>query len=379
MNQLSLLVCLAVIPAVVRADTVAFWRFSERPAGQAADAREPIRDASGFANHGRLFGPAKYVGGSGFDGSALEWDGSGLLEVPDAHVFDFRGDFTIEAMVRTKKHVSQYIFIRNGPGGEIWIRQHVKGGHDAAVAALVKSEKGVDFVASGPRALTDGHFHHVALVRRVKGAGGAGQLVLYVDGKPVASKQKPVNLGPMKIFSRTSIGGLRRSSSQRALEIKRGWIGAIDFVRVSDAALDVSRFLGPGGTTSEKILAANRAPAVLARIKAVRPKKQPPPVRPRFNMIPTGDLGNFPRDFQPHVQLFVPGDQLGAIDPSPYKNLFPDALIHDFDGDGHKDIWTEKRFYRNTGKYRNGVPVFARFQDKPPPVLGRCSGRWSIK
>ncbi len=374
MKQLSLLVCLLVTPAVVRADTIAFWRFGEKPAGQAAEVRGPIRDVSGFGNHGRLLGSAKYVRGVGFDGGAIQWNGSGMLEVPDAHVFDFQGDFTIEAMVRTEQQGSQYIFIRSGPGGEIWIRQHVKGGQAAAVAALVRSEQGTDMIVSGPRAISDGRFHHVALVRRVKGAAGAGELVLYVDGKPVASRQKPVNSGPTKISSLTSIGGLRESVSADVPEITRGWIGAIDFVRVSDTALDVPQFLGPDGTTAEKILAANRAPAVLARIQAVRPKTLPRPVRPPFNMDPAGNLGRFPRDFEPHVQLFVPDDQLGAIDPSPYKNLFPDALIHDFDGDGHKDIWTEKRFYRNTGKYRDGVPVFARFQDRPAPVLGRAIG-----
>ena len=107
MKQLSLLICLAVIPAVVRADTVAFWRFGEKPAGQAGEVRGPIRDASGFGNHGRLLGPAKYVGGAGSDGTAIEWNGSGLLDVPDAHVFDFRGDFTIEAMVRTSSSGAQ--------------------------------------------------------------------------------------------------------------------------------------------------------------------------------------------------------------------------------------------------------------------------------
>jgi len=374
MKRLSLLVCLAVIPAAAKADTVGFWRFAEQPAGQVAEAEGSIRDASGFGNHGRLQGKAKYVSGSGSDGTAIAWTGSGFLEVPDAHVFDFQADFTIEAMVRTKSRGSQYIFIRNGPGGEIWIRQHVKGGHDAAVAALIKSDRGMDLIVSGPRAISDGRFHHVALVRRVKGAGGIGQLVLYVDGKPVASKQKPVNLGPIKISSRISIGGLRRGGTPGGSKITRGLVGAIDFVRVSDTALDVSRFLRTGGTTSAQILSANRDPAVMARIKAVRSKAQPAPLRPRFNMTATGDLGSFPRDFQAHVQLFVPDDQLGAIDPSPYKDLFPDALIHDFDRDGHKDIWTENRFYRNTGKYRNGVPIFARFQDRPAPVLGRAIG-----
>ena len=112
MKQFSFLVCLLVIPAVGRADTIAFWRFGEKPAGQAAEVRGPIRDVSGFGNHGRLLGSAKYVRGMGFDGAAIQWNGSGMLEVPDAHVFDFRGDFTIEAMVRTERQGSQYIFIK---------------------------------------------------------------------------------------------------------------------------------------------------------------------------------------------------------------------------------------------------------------------------
>ncbi|GIT30734.1 MAG: hypothetical protein Ct9H300mP1_27800 [Planctomycetaceae bacterium] len=323
MKQLSLLVCLLVTPAVGRADTIAFWRFGEKSAGQAAEVRGPIRDVSGFGNHGRLLGSAKYVRGMGFDGAAIQWNGSGLLEVPDAHVFDFRGDFTIEAMVRTEQQGSQYIFIRSGPGGEIWIRQHVKGGQSAAVAALVRSDQGTDMIISGPRAISDGRFHHVALVRRMKGTGGVGELVLYIDGKPAASRQKPVNPGPTKISSLTSIGGLRKEGTVEAPVVTRGWIGEIDYVRVSDVALDARRFLRPAGTSAEKILSANRAPAVLARIQAVRPKTPPRPVRPPFNMEPMGDLGRFPRDFEPHVQLFVPDDQLGAIDPSPYKNFFP--------------------------------------------------------
>ena len=69
-----------------------FWRFAEQPAGQVAEAEGSIRDASGFGNHGRLQGKAKYVTGSGSDGTAIAWTGSGFLEVPDAHVFDFQAD-----------------------------------------------------------------------------------------------------------------------------------------------------------------------------------------------------------------------------------------------------------------------------------------------
>lgn len=373
MKRLSLLICLVAIPTVVCGDTVAFWRFTEQTAGKTAETPGLIPDASGFGNRGQLLGSARYVPGSGIDETAIGLDGSGMLEVPDAHVFDFQAGFTIEAMVRTPQKSGQYIFVRSGPGGEIWIRQHVKSGHDAVIAALIKSDNGVDFLASGPRAIADGRFHHVALVRRVHAANNTAELALYIDGKRVGSARNPKNRGALKISSRTSIGGLRDSAAADKLAITRPWIGAIDFVRVSDTALESSQFLMPGGTTPKRILAWNQSPVVLARIQAIHPKPKalPVPVRPRFNMEPTGDLGGFPRDFEPHVPVFVADDQLGAIDPAPYKNLFPDVLIHDFDGDGHKDIWTEKRFYRNTGAYRNGVPIFDRFVDKPAPALGR--------
>ncbi len=368
-----LLVFVWALPVHVLADTVALWRFSKAPGGKTAKGPMTVRDDSGFGNHGQVIGQATYGRGSGIDGTALELSGNGLVEVPDAHVFDLAGDFTIEAMVRTGKRTGQYIFFRNGPGGEIWIRQHAKAGHDAAIAALIKTDKGLDLIISGPRAVVGEDFHHVSLVRRVTGARDGGQLVLYIDGKPVASKQKPINRGPLAFSSLTSIGGFLGGGSRARPQVTRPWIGAIDFVRVSNTALNSSQFLMPGGTSPEKILAQNRAPAVLAKIRAIQPKLQPKLAlpRPQFNMKPTGQLGAFPRDFQPHVQLFVPEDQLGAIDPSPYKNLFPDVLIHDFDGDGHKDIWTEKRFYRNTREYRNGVPVFDRFQEKAAPALGR--------
>ena len=371
MKYLPLWGCLLFSSVVCRADTVAFWRFDEEPVGKKATNSGTVRDASGFGNHGRLFGEATYVRGAGSDGAALALNGTSLLEVADANIFDFPGDFTIEAMVQTEMRGGQYIFLRSGPGGEIWIRQHQKGGHDAAVAALVKTSKGTDMVISGPRAIVDGRFHHVALVRRAKREGIPAQLVLYVDGKAVARNEKPINEGAIKISSITSLGGQRQSGDRESLEITRAWTGAIDFVRVSDDALAANQFLRPGGTTPQKIIASSRTPGARARIQAIRPKPQPRPGQPSFNMDPTGNLGSFPRDFRPHTQLLVPDDQLGAIDPSPYKNLFPDVLIHDFDRDGHKDLWTEKRFYRNTAKYRNGVPVFARFIEKPAPVLGR--------
>ena len=135
MSRLSTVVSLVVaviLPSQVAADTVAFWRFDESPAERAAEAQTRFRDASGFGNHGRLFGRAKYVDGSGLDGTALVFDGSGMLEVPDARVFDFKDDFTIEAMVRADGGGGQYIFLRTGREGEIWIRQHVKRGIDAA-------------------------------------------------------------------------------------------------------------------------------------------------------------------------------------------------------------------------------------------------------
>ena len=93
MPRLVLFLTLYIVPAFAKSDTVAFWRFNEKPAGTAVDGRSvAIRDASGFGNHGRLLGFGKYASGSGLDGRAIALDGQGLVEVPDAHVFEFQDD-----------------------------------------------------------------------------------------------------------------------------------------------------------------------------------------------------------------------------------------------------------------------------------------------
>ena len=359
------LVILLASAASGRADTIALWDFT------APSGAESVPDASGFGNHAQRVGVIRFAAVAGRQSKVLHLAGQGLLEIPDAHVFDFRDDFTIEVVARTEDSGSQYLFVRSSMQGEVWIRQHCKGGHDAAVAALVKSEQGVDLLVSGPRAIADGRFHHVALVRRVSGPDQPGRLELLIDGRIVAHKTGPASSGPLAFSSLTSIGGLRRAGGLQRPDIDRPWIGQIAVVRVDDEALPVAGMLLPGGASTEQVLARNQAAAIQARIRSLARKPQPAAPQVRFNMTPTGNLGNFPRDFESHVQLFAPDDERGAIDPAPYKELFPEVLIHDVDGDGHLDIWTETRFYRNTAMYRDGLPIFAPFIERAAPAVGR--------
>ena len=319
MKQMSLLVCLAVIPAVARADTVAFWRFGEQPAGQTAGQEGPIRDASGFGNHGRLLGRAKYVTGSGSDGTAIEWTGSGLIEVPDAQVFDFQADFTIEAMVRTAESAaastSSFAAGRAGKSGFA---------NTSRAARLLRLPHW-----SGPR--PGNRSDRLGSPRRLRrtlssrGAGATGEGSRGHGGARAVRRWQAggeqAEAGESRPDRRSRLSDLdRRSARVAALAedspgIARGWIGAIDFVRVSDVALDVPRSSsGPDGTTAVKILAANRAAGRAGQDRGgASQDSSRRPVRPPLQHgLRQATWAAFPRDFEPHVQLFVPDDQLGA-------------------------------------------------------------------
>ena len=103
--------------SAVNAQTVGFWRFNEKDAGQQADgAVGAILDSSGNGHHGTAMGDPlpSYVAGDNDKPSALELtvgnDVEDRIEIPHSPDFDLMlgdlQDYTIEAIVQLSPDTS---------------------------------------------------------------------------------------------------------------------------------------------------------------------------------------------------------------------------------------------------------------------------------
>ncbi len=212
-----------------------YWRFDEQAAGGWTSTNAgAILDSSGNARHGAVSGAAmEYIMGSFHYGNttALRFtSGDDRVVVPDpSGNFNFTGSFTFEAFVRTTSSATAAaILAKNGTGdgeGEFWWR--------APGAAGGMQRAGMNgFFLTGTTPLSDGAWHHVAMVYDQ----AAAQIRLYADYLPDAVLDGVVTDRIIGRPADLQIGGFIGTTTSE-------FEGDIDFIRISDGALEPSQFV----------------------------------------------------------------------------------------------------------------------------------------
>ncbi len=211
------------------------WRFDEKAAGGWTSTNAgAILDSSGNARHGAVSGAAlEYITGSFHYGNttALRFtSGDDRVVVPDpSGNFNFTGSFTFEALVRTTSSATAAaILAKNGTGdgeGEFWWRA-------PGTAGGVQRAGMNGFFLTGTIPLNDGAWHHVAMVYDQ----AAAQIRLYADYLPDAVLDGVVTDRIIGRAADLQIGGFIGTATSE-------FEGDIDFIRMSDGALDPPQFV----------------------------------------------------------------------------------------------------------------------------------------
>jgi hypothetical protein len=219
-------------------DTVALYEFREWSPGGAAGVGAVVEDSTGV-HDGTVQGAAlDYVSGDPDYGDIaairFESDGAGdRVEIPDDPDFHFTGSFTLETLIKTTTTAVDGIVAKNGSSGTVsqwWMR--MTGGQ---VQFLVRDENGHQFAAisDADELANSGAWTHLAAVYDA----GTAELRLYIDYDLV---QTATGLGAID----SAIG-----SNAQPIEIgefygsaARNFAGDIDFVRISNGALEPYQF-----------------------------------------------------------------------------------------------------------------------------------------
>jgi sialidase-1 len=222
----------------------AFWNFEERSPGQAASTNaSAILDIhpAGAGKHLTAQQAFAYsVGDSNFgNGTALTFDGSGGLQIPDAPTdnhFDFgvTNSFTIEAGFRIPSGSTQVGALVAKDFGPLlpswWFRV------DNGKLRFLVCDGVVERVATAAVPLVnDGQWHHAAAVRDAR-IPAQKVLRLYLDGVLLTNiadttTQSLANNQPL------NVGRFGNSST-------RNLTGDMDFVRITPGALAPADFIG---------------------------------------------------------------------------------------------------------------------------------------
>jgi sialidase-1 len=221
----------------------AFWNFEEKPAGQSASTNPgAILDVhpQNSSDHLTAQQPFSYIlAGTNYgSGTALAFDGSGGLQIPDATAgnhFDFgtTNSFTIEGVFRVSSGSPQTGALVAKDYGPLlpswWLR--VENGR----LRFLVCDGAVEVVLTAAQLVNDGQWHHVAAVRDAR-VPDAKWLWLYLDGVQLTNRldtttaslanQQPLNVGRFG------------NSATRNLT------GDIDLVRITPVALAPAGFVG---------------------------------------------------------------------------------------------------------------------------------------
>jgi YVTN family beta-propeller protein len=205
------------------------------------------------ANNGSLAGDAGFV--TGFSGQAFSFDGNGdYVNVPEAASHYSSGSFTVDAWVKSSVTQSGTAMIASayecggascGTAGneppDLWQLYLADGKAKAQVRDHGATGTTGGQSVTGGAVLTDGAFHHVAVIRDVE----AGKLALYVDGIQVANDDLgSLADGPLQDGDAEAdpllIGASATTSTTTPLDF---FNGTIDDVRFWDGAVypDASR------------------------------------------------------------------------------------------------------------------------------------------
>ncbi len=136
-------------------------------------------------NNGTLQGSATFAAGK--VGQAFSFNGTtDYVSVPDnANLYPQAGSFTVDAWIRTTKAtgfqviITHYECAGNCPSNsansvyDLYV-------HDDKLEGEIRDTTGADQVLTGTHTVTDGKFHHVAMLRDME--ANPKQMVLYLDG-----------------------------------------------------------------------------------------------------------------------------------------------------------------------------------------------------
>lgn len=232
------------------ASTIAYWQFADKAVGSTASVGDTVADSSGNAHNGAvsLHNMAYVAGAPGFDGTAIHTELNGIVDIPASSQFVFNDSFTIEVETRLPPDTASGTptpFMDAGASSvaAIWCRLQ-PGSGDRKVGASLYTNPGWDWYieGNGTTTVTDGNWHHIAIVYDKPG----DVLRMYCDYNLEATvlptiyvpgATQPASLGSG--LENVQLLGDPTGSAYSALT------GDVDFIRVSDVALDPSGFVHP--------------------------------------------------------------------------------------------------------------------------------------
>jgi len=198
---------------IYETNLVGWWKLDD-------DGSGIVVDSSGYNRHGTLHGDPQYV--PGYDGDALEFDGSGDYIRMDGYKGVLGSNpFTITAWIRTSANGQMISWGDTGTGNKVEFRVNV--------GRLRCDTNGGN--VQGDTNILDDQWHHVA----VSVIGGAtissGDVTLYLDGQDDTRVSSDTDAFDIESNFDVKIGQMYDLSSSR------WFIGAIDDVRIYDTVL----------------------------------------------------------------------------------------------------------------------------------------------
>ena len=244
------MLCLA---GQVQADVMAYWEFNDLAIGESTWNGQRLIDSSGngrdafFSQYSTFEAGSPDYGGTpalrfteesdqvafrdlyegwrNSDGTAADWPAAG----EDIN-FEVDESFTIETLIKTSQVGDGAIVTKLGGGSEWWLLLR-----DNVVQAYVEDDAANGSKVIGSTAINDDQWHHVAVVRDTT----TDELRLYIDYVLDASVDD-ITTGSVTNDQDIRIGRTNNNDNPKDL------IGDIDFVRISNDALDITSFIQPG-------------------------------------------------------------------------------------------------------------------------------------
>jgi len=237
---------------IVNADTVAYWQFDDNEPGSTTTLGERVVDSSGYGRDlwtGETtaslptYQPSNPMYG---DGASIGLTaGVDELYFEPNHVFSDGGSnagtaidfgstesFTIEAMVRIPATTTSTkllaIVQKIATVGGFYYRFATSTSMTFSVTDV--NNVGTNWTLTGLANCYDGNWHHIAAVRDAAN----GKLIMYLDYAQIG--EKTISLGAFTGTAKWWIGAMSASST-------REFIGSIDFIRISNAALLPADFI----------------------------------------------------------------------------------------------------------------------------------------